>query len=274
MQKAQYIIISLALLTVGLLFALPKVIVKDDRHTAPTLDKQHANGAENNKIKEIHQVEISQNDLKILNSLTKSYYSVSDTKKKLKFVDSLAGYYQKLHRYDSSAKYYQEELKLQPTTENYVKTGDAYFEAFSFSQDQQPELSVKAREYYQKALEKDTGNLAIKNKIAATFIGTNEAMEAVVILRQIIKADPKNKEALYNLGLMSIQSNQLDKAVGRFEEILKYYPDDAGAHFYLGICYQNLEQKQKAKEYFLKAKALNKDAAFQASVDEYLKELK
>jgi Flp pilus assembly protein TadD len=96
----------------------------------------------------------------------------------------------------------------------------------------------------------------------------------VVILREIIKADPKNKEALYSLGLMSIQSNQLDKAVGRFEEILKYYPDDAGAHFYLGICYQNLEQKQKARDYFLKAKALNKDAAFQASVDEYLKELK
>jgi tetratricopeptide (TPR) repeat protein len=274
MQKAQYIIIFLALLTVGLLFALPKVIVKDDRHTAPPVDKQHVNGAETNKIKEIHQIEVSRNDQEILNSLTKSYYSVSDTKKKLKFVDSLAGYYQKLHLYDSSSKYYQEELKLKPTAENYVKTGDAYFEAFSFNQAQQPELSVKARQFYQSALEKDSGNLAIRNKIAATFIGTNEAMEAVVILREIIKADPKNKEALYNLGLMSIQSNQLDKAVGRFEEVLKYYPEDAGAHFYLGICYQNLEQKQKAKEYFLKAKALNEDAAFQASVDEYLKELK
>ena len=274
MQKAQFVIIFLALLFVSLLFTLPKVIVKDDRHTAPPIDKQHVNDAESNKIKEIHKVEISQNDLKILNSLTKSYYSVSDTKKKLKFVDSLAGYYQKLHLYDSSSKYYQEELKLKPTAENYIKTGDAYFEAFSFNQTQEPELSVKARQFYQSALEKDTGNLSIKNKIAATFIGTNEAMEAVVILRQIIKADPKNKEALYNLGLMSIQSNQLDKAVGRFEEVLKYYPEDAGAHFYLGICYRNLEQKQKAREYFLKAKALNKDAAFQASVDEYLKELK
>jgi tetratricopeptide (TPR) repeat protein len=274
MQKAQYAIIVVALLTVGLLFALPKVIVKDDRHTAPPADKQHVNGAENTKIKEIHRVEISENDRKILNSLTKSYYSVSDKEKKLKFVDSLAGFYQKLHCYDSSAKYYEEELKLRPSAESYIKTGDAYFEAFSFSPDQQPELSVKARQYYQSALEKDPGNLAIKNKIAATFIGTNEAMEAVVILREIIKADPKNKEALYNLGLMSIQSNQLDKAVGRFEEVLKYYPEDAGAHFYLGICYLNLEQKQKAKDYFMKARSLNKDAAFQASVDEYLKELK
>jgi outer membrane protein len=274
MQKAQYAIIIVALLTVGLLFALPKVIVKDDRHTAPPIDKQHVNSAEKTKIKEIHQVEISENDRKILNSLTKSYYSVSDKEKKLKFVDSLAGFYQKLHCYDSSAKYYEEELKLRPSAENYIKTGDAYFEAFSFNPDQQPELSLKARQYYQSALEKDPGNLAIKNKIAATFIGTNEAMEAVVILREIIKADPQNKEALYNLGLMSIQSNQLDKAVGRFEEVLKYYPEDAGAHFYLGICYLNLGQKQKAKDYFMKARSMNKDAAFQASVDEYLKELK
>src|SRR5207248_1830462 len=113
-------------------FTLPKVIVKDDRHIAPSVDKQHVNNAENTKIKEIHQVKTDPNDLKILNSLTKSYYSVSDPKKKLKFVDSLAGYYQKLHLYDSSSKYYQEELKLQPTTDNYIKTGDAYFEAFSF----------------------------------------------------------------------------------------------------------------------------------------------
>ncbi|MFL5728949.1 MAG: tetratricopeptide repeat protein [Cytophagaceae bacterium] len=273
MQKAQYALIIVALLTVGLLFALPKVIVKDDRHTAAPVDKQHVNEAASGKIKQIHKAEISEKDQKILNSLTKSYYSVLDKEKKLKFVDSLAGYYQKLHLYDSSSKYFELELKMKPSPENYVKAGDSYFEAFSFNPEQQPELSARARQYYQSALEKDPGNLDIKNKIAATYIGTNEAMEAVVILREIIKADPKNKEALYSLGLMSIQSNQLDKAVGRFEEILKYYPQDAGAHFYLGVSYLNLGEKEKAKDYFMKARTLSKDPAFQASVDEYLKEL-
>jgi outer membrane protein len=272
MSKSQYFILFSAIIAVILLFTLPKVIVKNDRK----LQTEEHSQSDPGPAVALHKVKIPENDLQILNNLTKTYNNLSDKEKKVKFADSLANYYHRFHQYDSSGKYFEEEAKLSPTSSNFIKTGDAYYEAFSFNPEQGKAevLTEKAREYYQKVLDKDPDNLSVKNKVASTYIGTDKVMEAVVILKDIVKADPHNKEALYNLGILSIQSGQYDKAIGRFEEIIKFEPADANAHFYLGMSYMNKGEKKKAMDYFDKAKKLDKDPAFQATVNDYLKELK
>jgi outer membrane protein len=272
MSKSQYLILFAAIIVVISLFSLPKIIVNNDRKLQ-TEEKQQGHPG---PVSDLHKVKIPENDLQILNNLTKTYNNLSDKEKKVKFADSLANYYHRFHQYDSSGKYFEEEAKLSPTSSNFIKTGDAYYEAFSFNPEQgkAEELTEKAREYYQKVLDKAPDNLQVKNKIASTYIGTDKVMEAVVILKDIIKADPHNKEALYNLGILSIQSGQYDKAIGRFEEIIKFAPTDANAHFYLGMAYMNKGEKKKGRDYFEMAKKLDADPAFQATVDDYLKELK
>jgi outer membrane protein len=272
MSRSQYFILFSAIIAVILLFSLPKIIVNNDRKLQSEDKQEHKSGPP----QDLHKVQMSENDLNTLNNLTKTYNNLSDKEKKVKFADSLANYYHRFHQYDSSGKYFEEEAKLAPTSSNYIKTGDAYYEAFSFNPEEgkAEELTQKARQYYQKVLEKEPGNLTVKNKIASTYIGTDKVMEAVVILKDIVKADPHNKEALYNLGILSIQSGQYDKAIGRFEEIIKFDPADANAHFYLGMSYMNKGDKKKAGDYFDKAKTLEKDPAFQTTVDDYIKELK
>jgi Flp pilus assembly protein TadD len=273
MSKSQYFILFSAIIAVVLLFSLPKIIVKNDRKLQSEEKQEHNSPGPSTNL---HKVKMTDNDLSILNNLTKTYNNLSDKEKKVKFADSLANYYHRFHQYDSSGKYFEEEAKLSPTTSNFIKAGDAYYEAFSFNPEEgrADAMTAKAREYYQKVLDKDPGNLTVKNKIASTYIGTDNVMEAVVILKDIVKADPHNKEALYNLGILSIQSGQYDKAIGRFEEIIKFEPADANAHFYLGMSYMNKGEKKKARDYFDKAKKLEKDPAFQATVDDYIKELK
>lgn len=58
------------------------------------------------------------------------------------------------------------------------------------------------------------------------------------------------------------------KALTRFEEILKTYPDDVNALFYAGLCYYNLKDYSKATEYFSKCQ-LNKYANFNEEAQWY-----
>ncbi len=276
MKKSQLLILIAGVIAVIFLFTLPKVIVKNEKES-PKSGDQHENPASKQaSVPSEHKVEISKKDQEKIELLRKALHSAADNEKKCNFADSLAELYRDLLVYDSAAKYFAEEVKLKPTKENLIKTGDAYFDAFSFYPEAEgsAEKVAEARTYYTKALEQAPKDLAVKNKISTTYIGTNDAMAAVTLLREIIREEPKNKQALYSLGILSIRSGQFDKGVGRFETIIKNYPEEAPAYLYLGICYLNLGDKEKAKGNFLKAKELDNDEGFRATVDSYLKELK
>lgn len=47
------------------------------------------------------------------------------------------------------------------------------------------------------------------------------------------------------------------KALPRFQQIMKHYPNDVNAHFYGGLCYYNLNKSIEALNYFEKAYNLN-----------------
>ena len=115
-------------------------------------------------------------------------------------------------------------------------------------------------------------NLETKSKLAMTYVTTDSPMKAIGLLKEVVKEDPANETALFNLGYLSIQSGQYDKAVKRFEELLKVNPAHASGTFYLGLSYQELGNQSKANQYFTKAKALDSDPEFQAIIESYLKE--
>jgi Flp pilus assembly protein TadD len=98
-------------------------------------------------------------------------------------------------------------------------------------------------------------------------------MQGIKILRDVLQTDPKNESALYNLGILSIQSGQYDKAVKRFEELLAINPKHSTGQFYLGVALANAGDKDKALEAFKKARELDNDPEFRSTVDSYIKDL-
>ncbi len=94
------------------------------------------------------------------------------------------------------------------------------------------------------------------------------------MLREVLAADPKNELALFNLGMLSIQSSQYDKAIERLEELVKINPAHTQGQLLLGIAWMSKGEKTKAKEQFQKVKDMDKDPSVQATVDSYLKDLK
>ncbi len=277
MSKSQIILIITGLVSVILLFSLPKIIIKSEKELVtekkPTEDT-HDEEEHQSEVKAMHSTQISESERNSIERLRNSFLSVSNKEKKTNFADSLIGVFRKTHQYDSAAKYSEMVSAMQPTTLNWVKTADVYMEAFNFASDKDKAVfSEKARGFYTKAIDKEPNNLEVKSKLALTYIGGDNPMQGIKILRDVLKQDSKNESALYNLGILSIQSGQYDKAAKRFEELLDVNPNHSTGQFYLGVAWANLGDKTKALESFNKARKMETDPEFRATVDSYIKDL-
>lgn len=267
--RSQLIIIALAIVSVVLIFILPRSIIKDNRQLN---EETHTDdGAALPDTEHSHSAQLSEKDQSRLNELRNTYLSVSDKEKKLKFADSLSNLFRSVHQYDSAAKYREEIVVLNPGLESWENAGDAYFEAFSFSG--KSSFNQKAQEYYQKALRNNPAQTEVKAKLAMTYIGGEETMTGVKLLREILEEDPENESAIYHLGILSLQSGQYDKAIKRFKDLVRINPTHAAAYFYLGVSYKESGKKKNARESFEKALSLDNDPVFRTTVEGYLKEL-
>lgn len=105
-----------------------------------------------------------------------------------------------------------------------------------------------------------------------TYVATETPMKGITMLREVVEKDPNNEMANFNLGILSIQSKQYEKAVPRFEKIVEMNPENWKARFYLGIAFKESGKKEKAKEQFELVKKLEQDPEVINIVDGYLKE--
>ena len=269
----------LALAGIVAFFALPKVVVENEKE-APENNKE-VNAAASTKEEEVHDEDVAhaheaqanESDLKLLADLKNQMSKASNKEKKLIFADSLSAYYRGLQQYDSAATYAEYAAELVPSEARWVSVGDRYEEAFNFADGKTKEDYLsKTKFYYEKVLAQNPKNLAVKSKLAMTYVGGEQTMKGVKLLRQVLEEDPNNELAIFNLGILSIQSNQYEKALERFEALIKINPKHSSAYFYRGVSYLSLGNKEKAKASFLKAKELEKDKEFNAIVDDYIRQ--
>jgi tetratricopeptide (TPR) repeat protein len=278
MSKNQILIIITGVISVIMIFSLPKIIVKNERQLTeeqPTTPSAASAQEHAPDMSAMHKVEMSDSEKNTIDRLRNSFLTVSNKEKKTNFADSLIGAYRKIHRYDSAAKYSEFVSEAVPLAANMVKTADIYMEAFNFATNENKRLTYneKARAFYNQALSKEPDNLETQSKLALTYIGGENPMQGINILLDVLKKDPKNESAIYNLGILSIQSQQYDKAIKRFEDLVKINPDHFAGQFYLGVAWANVGDKHKALDAFKKARSLDADPEFRATVDSYIKEL-
>jgi cytochrome c-type biogenesis protein CcmH/NrfG len=72
-------------------------------------------------------------------------------------------------------------------------------------------------------------------------------MKGIALLKEVLEEDENNTEALYYLGVFSIQSGQFDKGIGRFVTILKLEPDNQEARLLLSRCLIGNSQPEEAR---------------------------
>ena len=275
-RRAQAIAIGLALLLVGSLYALPKVLV-NDKHEAPTEATAAANHLEEEEATDVHNRPLPVQTTARIEEWQRAYnQSGGDKRKKRIFADSLASAYRRTGRPDSAAAWYERIAEADPTVATWLLTGDAYYEAFGFAAnvEKMGQLGNKSRQYYEKVLLAQPDNLDVKSKLAMTYVGGPDPMRPVLTLREVLAKNPNHEGAQFNLGLLSMQSGQYDKAIGRFETLLKANPKNTAAMLYLGISYAETKNTAIARKWLLAAKTADPDPALQATATEYLNRLK
>jgi len=132
----------------------------------------------------------------------------------------------------------------------------------------------KTREVYQKVLDKNPNNLLAKTNMAMTYTATQNPMQGIMMLRDVIAKEPDYEPALFSLGILSIRSNQFGKAVDRFKQILKNNPSNSKAALNLGYCLAELDRKEEAKQILENILANSKDSQEKAAANEILSKIK
>jgi tetratricopeptide (TPR) repeat protein len=223
-----------------------------------------------------HTTNLDAAQIAAVNDLRKAYVNSADKEKKTKFADSLAVLFRQASMFDSAAYYRESIAEFNPGLENWIKAGDSYYDAFGFATDAQKanQMGEKARNFYQKVIDKDPGQLDAKANLAMTYVASSNPMQGISLLREILQKEPGHERASFNMGLLSMQSGQYEKAIERFEQVRKNYPDNEQARFYLGISYAEAGHVAEAKDLLQEVKKTSKDPAVQATVEEYLKKLK
>jgi len=127
----------------------------------------------------------------------------------------------------------------------------------------------------EQSLKINPDNEETKLALASGYIeGTGEPMRGVQILLAITREKPDDIPANMLLGRMSVQSGQFDKAVGRFETVLKQEPDNKEALYFLAQAYEGKGDKKKAIELLEKCKKIVNDPGFSNEIDQHINSLK
>lgn len=267
MLKNRIILVVVSALVVVGLFLLPKVVVNND-------DKPLAEQADTVQQQADPHSAAPEGLVRHIAHMRGEYAATSENQKKAIFADSLATLYAEAGRFDSAGVFAEEAATFFNTEASWFKAGDSYYQGYTFAlnANKQGNLGEKSRELFQKVLDINPKNLTAKTKVAMTYL-SSAPMKGVAMLREVVETDPNNELALFNLGMLSIQSGQNDKAVSWLSKLMEVNPRHTQGTLLLGMAYMNLNEKKKAKEQFEKVKDMDKDPAVQATVDSYLKDL-
>ena len=270
MLKTRLLLVAVCAVVIFLLFQLPKSVVENEgRITGGRTDDSVASHIQN--VAELPEASRSQ-----IARLRAKLAAGTENEKNAIFADSLADLYRLSNRFDSAGWFAEESVRFVKTNEKLIEAGDNYYQAFSIELDQarQRQYAAKAQEIYGEVLRNEPGNLEVKTKMAMTYVVTSTPMQGIKMLREVLAADPDNEMALFNMGMLSIQSGQFDLAVQRLQRLVSINPSHIQAQLLLGIALMNGGDRVKAKEQFEKVKEMDNDPAVQATVDSYLKDLK
>lgn len=275
MKKSILLSCVFAVALVGTLFSLPKVVVNNKGKEMEKEGSQSAAAAPatasapESSPKSHDGAVLSPDQQKMIDQLRNGFNQAVE-KEKVNAGIKLSDEFAKLQKLDSAAFYAEKVAILSPSVDNLVRTGDRYYEAYGFAVDEQKakNLGIKTREYYQKAIDQNPGLLAAKANMAMTYVNTENPMQGILMLREVIDADPTNELALFNLGILSMRSNQYSKAADRFRQILTNNPANTKAKFYLGLSLVELGDKEQARKVLSEVKKEEKDPVIQQAIGE------
>jgi len=186
---------------------------------------------------------------------------------------ALANFWEKHQALPPSSYYFTEHAKQVDDAKSWKEASIRNYLAFQAAQDTlwRPYFADQAIASLEKTLSFAPSDLDSKIQLADCLIeGKNQVMPGVLLLREVVEADPKNVPANIQLGRLSIMSGQFDKAKNRLLTVLETEPENTEALYFLGETHVALGESDEAIAVFKKCATLVDDPRFKRELDKYL----
>lgn len=191
--------------------------------------------------------------------------------------DSLTTSWNQLKRPDLAAHYAEESAKVKNTAESWFNAGNRYYYSVQFTQDKSEVLVLYqcAMRCFEKGLKLDPKNVDARIMLASCYVeGSSDPMQGVNRLREIEKTDSNNVKLQLTFAFFSVKSQQLDKAIVRFNKVLRIDSNYVEAYLHLADAYEQQGETDKTIEMLEKYAAKTQDITAKVEIEKYIKQLK
>jgi len=133
----------------------------------------------------------------------------------------------------------------------------------------------KAVPVYEHLIEMDPSNIEFYGSLAAVYKELDEPAKEMEVYQRMGDQDPSGM-AFYNLGNLMFNKNEMQQAADAYTKAIAAAPDNAGAHYQLGMTYVNLakfKEAVKELEKFVELKPKDPKAAEAKSMVAELKKM-
>lgn len=268
LSKSQLIVILGALLIIVLLFIAPRTKRSGiSESNAP----QHEHSGNSNLL-ETYCDSIIKNLSTAFKPSFERYLAIEGNSR----FDSLIEFWKSQKQPILAARYQAEKAAKTQAAKDWAYCGKLFYIGSGFSTLlMKGTLMQNAIEAFESATKKEPNNLEYKTALGVCYVeGGMDPMKGIGIMREVLVADSNYVEAHFRLGLFAIQSQQLDKAISRFNKVIKLKPDFIEAYLYLGEVYAEQGKKNEAISTLEKAKKISNDALVIEQIENYIENLK
>jgi tetratricopeptide (TPR) repeat protein len=272
MKKPQYILILFSLITIALLYLLGNRVPPMNSKNADsqaTRDGEASNkggGMQMQAVPPAEFEEIKAKALAQLNTDDKELVEKLGQNMTKDGFHALCDFWTVKNNYNLAANYKGEQAKLENSEKSLTFAGQYFIDLLNQEQD------ANIKSWQASKAVKNPNNTNAKIAMATCYAeGTGEVMKGVQLLLGVVRQDSTNILATMVLGKLAIKSQQYDKAIVRFEKILRIDPKNTEAMYHLAEVYKNTGNIAKAKDLLNTCKKVVDNPKFTKEIDDYIK---
>jgi len=161
------------------------------------------------------------------------------------------------------AEYTAEAAKLENSEKSLTFAANLFFEDLQSVQEAPLRSweADQAKDLFNRVLVLDPGNDSVKVSLGSCYIfgsssgSPQETMQGILKIREVAQRDTTNMYAQYMLGIAGVVSGQSDRAIDRFQTVLRHDPDNLDAMMRLADLYQGKGDRAAAKKTYQSLKS-------------------